>query len=164
MLGQWYYKAKQWFNKFKKLILTVAIVKYTITIVVMVILYFISRKWRGKNWRGGFRVYSCFFRLLLCYFVRYFPTFFFNNFWLLVLILCKSFLCLSRANVDGKFLNDFGGSLHLEHCSRFNPHDGISGYFISLPIVLSNSQTCWQIVQYLPRAKWLGNFFILVLD
>ena len=35
---------KQWFNKFKKLILTVAIVKYSITLVVIVILYFISRK------------------------------------------------------------------------------------------------------------------------
>ena len=34
---------KQWFNKFKKLILTVAIVKYSITLVVIVILYFISR-------------------------------------------------------------------------------------------------------------------------
>ena len=98
--------------------------------------------------------------LRLCYFVRPFPTFFFNNFWLSVAIFCNNILCLSRANVDGKSLNDFSGSLQLEHCSRSNPNDGISGYFISLPIVLSNSQTCWQIVQYLPRAKWLGNFFI----
>ena len=100
-----------------------------------------------KNWRGGFRVYSCFFRLLLCYFVRYFPTFFFNNFWLLVLILCKSFLCLSRANVDGKFLNDFGGSLQLEQCSRFNPYDGIPWCFISFLSIVENSQVCWQILQ-----------------
>ena len=113
-----------------------------------------------KNWRGGFRVYSCFFRLLLCYFVRCFPTFFFNNFWLSVAIFCNNILCLSRANVDGKSLNYFGGSLQLEHCSRFNPYDGISGYFTSLPIVLSNSQTCWQMVQYFPLKP---NFLLSVI-
>jgi hypothetical protein len=38
--------------------------------------------------------------------------------------------------------------LHLEHCSRFNPYDGISWCFISFLSIVEYSQACWQIVQY----------------
>ena len=97
---------------------------------------------------------------LICYFVRPFPTFFLNNFGLSVLILCNNFLCLSRAKVPGNSLNDLGGSLQLEHCTRSNPYDGISGWLKTFFRAESHSQTCWQIVQYLNRLIF---FLIYVL-